>query len=74
MPTDDDDRLLRRAEVERLTGLSRSAIYQKMKKGEFPAPKKVGPHAVRWLLSEIRRWIDDAPYMRVSESPGRRFQ
>ena len=62
MPTDDDDRLLRRAEVERLTGLSRSAIYDKMKKGEFPVPKKVGPHAVRWLRSEVRGWIDDAPY------------
>ncbi len=71
MPTADDDRLLRRSEVERMTGLSRSAIYSKMRKGEFPAPKKVGPNAVRWLRSEIRGWIDDAPYMRVSESPGR---
>ncbi|PSJ19006.1 hypothetical protein CVH10_25105, partial [Halomonas sp. ND22Bw] len=29
-------RILRRPEVERLTGLSRSSIYDAMRRGEFP--------------------------------------
>ena len=41
MPTADDDRLLRRSEVERMTGLSRSAIYSKMRKGEVVSPSVV---------------------------------
>ena len=30
------DRMLRRSEVEVVTGLSRSAIYEQMRAGEFP--------------------------------------
>ena len=57
----DGDRLLRRAEVEQLTGLSCSSIYRLMSDGQFPRPKRIAPQAVRWLLSEIQRWIADAP-------------
>ena len=32
----DDVRFLRRPEVEHLTGLSKSAIYQRMAEGRFP--------------------------------------
>ena len=35
-------RLLTRREVERRTGLRRSAIYNKMNDGTFPRPVKVG--------------------------------
>ena len=51
------DRLLRRKEVERLVGLSRSAIYAKMSNGTFPRPKSVGDGSVRWLHSEVVEWI-----------------
>ena len=57
----DGDRLLRRSEVEQLTGLSCSSIYRLMSDGQFPRPKRIAPQAVRWLLSEIQRWIADAP-------------
>ena len=40
------DRLLRRREVEKITGISRSSIYRLMPDGEFPRPVKVGPAAV----------------------------
>lgn len=52
------DPLLRRQEVERLTGLSRSAIYRLKAEGKFPTPLQVGPNAVRWLTSEIVAWRD----------------
>ena len=42
-----NDRLLRRRQVEEITGLSRSSIYRLMRKGDFPAPVKVGPAAVQ---------------------------
>ncbi len=50
--------LLRRTEVERRVGLKRSAIYERVAKGTFPAPVKDtdGP-AVWWLASEIDAWI-----------------
>ncbi|MCY4658972.1 MAG: AlpA family phage regulatory protein [Acidobacteria bacterium] len=53
----DDDRLLTRAEVERRTGLGRSALYRAMRSGRFPEPLRVGPKSVRWPLSEVKQWI-----------------
>ena len=47
------DRLLRRRQVESITGLSRSSIYRLMQNGEFPRPVRVGPAAVRWKTSDI---------------------
>ena len=55
------DRLLRRRDVEDITGLSRSSIYRLMRKGEFPLPVKVGPSAVRWKESDITVWLESRP-------------
>lgn len=51
------DRLLRLPEVQRLTGLGRSAIYQQMKSGTFPQSVKVGPRAATWSEAAIQEWI-----------------
>ena len=56
-----NDRLLRRRQVEEITGLSRSSIYRLMRSGEFPLPVKVGPSAVRWKASEITVWMESRP-------------
>jgi prophage regulatory protein len=50
------ERFLRRAEVESLTGLGRSTIYEKMAAGEFPKPVPISGGAVGWLESEISAW------------------
>ena len=50
--------ILRRKQVEDLTGLCRSAIYQKISKGIFPKPISLGTRAVGWLESEINNWIE----------------
>ena len=52
-----DDRFMRRGEVEKMVGLSTSAIYQHMGDGIFPKPIRVGKAAVRWRLSAIRDWM-----------------
>jgi prophage regulatory protein len=51
------DRMLRRPEVEEITGRSRSAIYEGMAAGTFPKPVKIGARAVAWPESVIRQWI-----------------
>ena len=55
------DRLMRRREVEGITGMSRSSIYRLMHDGEFPRPVKVGPAAVRWRASDITVWLESRP-------------
>ena len=48
--------VLRRPDVERVTGLPRSTIYDKMKAGEFPRPIRLTARSVGWLESEIADW------------------
>jgi prophage regulatory protein len=51
------DRLLRRKEVEHLTGKSRSGIYGDMKSGTFPLAIKIGEKSVAWSELEILDWV-----------------
>ena len=52
------EKLLRRPEVEAMTGLSRAGIYDKMAKGDFPRPMRLGPRAVAWRESDVQEWIE----------------
>ena len=52
------ERLLRRREVEKVTGKPRSSIYDDVVAGTFPAPIKIGAKAVAWLESEVMAWLD----------------
>jgi prophage regulatory protein len=46
-------KLMKIAAVVEATGLSRSAIYDRMLEGTFPRPVKLGVKAVRWVETEI---------------------
>ncbi|KDB01888.1 DNA-binding protein [Defluviimonas sp. 20V17] len=50
--------LLRRPAVEARTGLSRSTIYEWMKRGEFPHPVTLGARIVAWRESDIAAWLE----------------
>lgn len=51
-------RLIRRDEVERRTGLSRSAIYHRnLHDPDWPKPIRIGPNTVAWLESSVSAWI-----------------
>jgi prophage regulatory protein len=50
--------LLRIRHVIERVGLSRSAIYQRIKDGEFPKPISLGGRAVAWVSSEIDEFIE----------------
>ena len=47
------DRLLRRRQVEEITGMSRSSIYRLTKAREFPRGVRIGPKTVRLRASVI---------------------
>lgn len=49
---------LRLKHVKARVGLSRTSIYQKIKKGEFPKAYPLGARAVGFLSAEIDEWID----------------
>ncbi len=51
-------KFLRLPEVISRIGFRRTAIYQKIAEGTFPAPVKLGPRAVAWVSEEIEKWMD----------------
>ena len=55
------DKHLRRPAVEALIGLSRTTIYEMMKRGEFPRPIKITGKAVAWRESDISAWLASRP-------------
>ena len=61
------NRLIRRPEVEAMTGLSRAAIYARLKADTFPMPVRLGPNSVAWRLSDIEAWIESLPPARLND-------
>ena len=55
------DRLMRRRDVEEITGLSHSSIYRKMGEGTFPQSVRVTSRSVRWRSSDIDDWMESLP-------------
>lgn len=50
-------KILKRSEVESVTGLSRSTIYAKMEEGLFPTAIKLSERSVGWLEHEVQEWL-----------------
>lgn len=50
--------ILRLLEVKETVKLSRSSIYLRISKGEFPASISLGGRAVGWLEQDIQDWLD----------------
>ncbi len=51
------ERILRRPDVEQMTGLSRSTIYAMKSEGNFPRPLRLGKRAVGWPANQIEEWL-----------------
>jgi prophage regulatory protein len=51
-------KIIRMGDVISHTGLSRSAIYQKIACNEFPKQVRLGARAVGWLLDEVNNWVE----------------
>ena len=52
-------KILRLPTVKDVTGLSRSTIYLRISKNEFPAPISLGGRAVGWLEDDVDSWLTD---------------
>jgi len=59
-------KILKLPTVKELTALSRSTIYLRISRGEFPASISLGGRAVGWLEEDIIRWRE----LRIEESRG----
>ena len=51
-------RLIRLPQVKAMVGLGRSSIYDRIKRGEFPKPIKVG-RVSGWIEAEVQVWISE---------------
>lgn len=57
------DRLLRLPQVQEVTGLKKSAIYELARTGRFPRRIRLSARATVWAESEVLQWVQD----RISE-------
>ena len=53
----ENNRLIRRKEVQDKTGLGASSIYAMMKTGDFPQCLNLSERRVAWIESDIDKWI-----------------
>lgn len=51
--------IIRRPEVERRTGLSRSGIYAAMRTGAFPQCIALGARSVGWDSEAVDAWVEE---------------
>ncbi|WP_038226802.1 helix-turn-helix transcriptional regulator [Vibrio sp. ER1A] len=53
------NKIIRLPVVIRKTGLSRSTIYLRMSKGDFPRSISLGERAVGWVEEDIEQWVQE---------------
>ena len=49
--------ILRKPRVLALIGIGNTSLYAAIKRGDFPAPVKLGLRAVGWRRSDIENWL-----------------
>lgn len=54
-------KLIRLADVQKLTGMARSTIYERMAQGAFPRPLRLSVRHVAWKEQDILHWIESLP-------------
>jgi prophage regulatory protein len=57
-PARTPSRILRLRTVVELTGLSRSTIYLRIAKGDFPRQVSLGGRAIGWRESDVYSWLE----------------
>lgn len=58
--------ILRRKQVQAITGLSRSSIYALMKAGDFPKSIKLSARSVGWVSEQVTGFLES----RIAASNG----
>lgn len=57
-PAEKPRRFLRMTEVIQRVGMSKTAIYARIRAKNFPAPVPLGGGMVAWVESELDAWMD----------------
>ena len=52
-------RFLRLPEVLRITGMSKTFIYDRINDGTFPRQIQLGSRTVVWNEQEVTKWMED---------------
>lgn len=47
---------IRLPQVKEITGLSKTSLYELMRKQQFPEPVRLGLRSVAWVRSEVNDW------------------
>ncbi len=55
----ENQRLIRRKEVQAKTGLGASSIYAMMQQGKFPKAVNISERRVAWIESDVDQWINE---------------
>ena len=56
-----ENELLTREEVLSLCRIRKSALYDYMRRGNFPLPVKMSKRCVRWWKHEVMAWLEALP-------------
>lgn len=67
MTLDITDRILRIGTVLQLTGLSRSTLYRKVQRGEFPKQIKLSERCAGWRQSSVHAWMRNPMFYSVED-------
>lgn len=67
MALDTTDRILRIKTVLQLTGLSRSTLYRKVQRGEFPKQIKLSERCAGWRQSSVAAWMRNPMFYSVDD-------
>ena len=57
----DIDALLTESVVRKYVPYGRTQLWEMVRSGDFPPPRRVGPNRRAWLASEIQEWIETRP-------------
>jgi prophage regulatory protein len=66
------DRILRIKTVLQLTGLSRSTLYRKVQRGEFPKQIKLSERCAGWRQSAVNAWMRNPMFYSVADAADQR--
>jgi len=55
--------------VSKVAGISHTTALEMEKKGTFPKRRKIpGKKRTGWALADIRKWVDDLPFVGEGEN------
>ncbi|MBB1475851.1 AlpA family phage regulatory protein [Shewanella sp. SG41-3] len=53
----DEYRIVKKPEIQRLLGISRSTLGRRIKSGRFPKPSVIENGRSYWLFKNVREWL-----------------